>query len=51
MRYQLHPIKADYFVDRIGRKITFVRDENQNINRFTMDLSRVNGLIFQKIEN
>ena len=47
-RYKLHPIKADYFVDRTGRKITFVRDEEQNINGFTMDLSRVKGLFFKK---
>ena len=51
MRYKLNPIKADYFVDRIGRKITFVRDEKQKIKGFTMDLSRVKGLSFQKLGN
>jgi len=48
-RYKLNPIKADYFVDRIGRGITFIKNENQDIKGFSMSFSRVKGMFFQKM--
>lgn len=48
-RYRLSPSKADYFKDRINRKIVFIRDEENNITGFTMDTTRVKKLFFQKV--
>lgn len=47
MRYQLHPVKTDYFACLDGG-VTFSRDETNNITGFTIDLTRVKGLYFNK---
>ena len=50
-RYKLNTLKADYFIDRANRRVTFSRDEAQKINGFTMDFQRAKGLFFQKMKN
>ena len=48
LRNRLYPNMADHFIDQNNRKITFVRNSSDQITGFTMDLSRVKGLIFHK---